>query len=158
MIFLGWIVIACTVCTVSRLVLVERAVWGATLDKHHVCLVFCIACICELPWDITMLMWTTIVNSLSQVADHPMSSPGLTGLVLSSRIVPYIWMTLCLLLLPWCLLLIYYGSTPHTWLDWTIQQAELFWLWWHCSRGIKAVQWIRWLLGLHLKLYRAVLK
>ena len=22
-----------------------------------------------------MLMWTTIVNSLSQVADHPMSSP-----------------------------------------------------------------------------------
>ena len=76
MIFLGWIVIACTaVCTVSQLVLVERAVWGATLDKHHACLVFCIACICELPWDITMLMWTIIVNSLSKVADHPMSSP-----------------------------------------------------------------------------------
>ena len=46
------------------------------VDKHHhVCLVFCIACICELPQDITMFMWTTIVNSLSQVADHPMSSP-----------------------------------------------------------------------------------
>ena len=36
---------------------------------------FCIACICELPQGITMFMWTTIVNSLSQVADHPMSSP-----------------------------------------------------------------------------------
>ena len=45
------------------------------VDKHHVCLVFCIACIRELPWDITMLMLTTIVNSLSQVADRPMSSP-----------------------------------------------------------------------------------
>ena len=30
------------------------------VDKHHVCLVFCIACICELPQDITMFMWTTI--------------------------------------------------------------------------------------------------
>ena len=25
--------------------------------------------------DITMFMWTTTVHSLSQVADHPMSSP-----------------------------------------------------------------------------------
>ena len=31
--------------------------------------------VCELPQDITMFMWTTIVQSLSQVADHPMSSP-----------------------------------------------------------------------------------
>ena len=45
------------------------------VDKHHVCLVFCIPCICELPQDITMFMWTTIAHSLSQVADHPMSSP-----------------------------------------------------------------------------------
>ena len=45
------------------------------VDKHNVCLVFCIACICELPQDITMFMWTTIVHSLSQVTDHPMSSP-----------------------------------------------------------------------------------
>ena len=44
------------------------------VDKHNVCLVFCIACICELLQDITMFMWT-ILYSLSQVADHPMSSP-----------------------------------------------------------------------------------
>ena len=37
------------------------------VDKHHVCLVFCIACICELPQDITMFMWTTIVHSLSLI-------------------------------------------------------------------------------------------
>ena len=48
------------------------------VDKHHVCLVFCIACICELPQDITMFMWTAIVNSLSQVADHP-NTPFLSG-------------------------------------------------------------------------------
>ena len=45
------------------------------VDKHHICLVFCITCICELPQDITMFMWTTIVHSLSQVADRLMSSP-----------------------------------------------------------------------------------
>ena len=45
------------------------------VDKHNVCVVFCIACVRELPQDITIFMWTTIVNSLSQVADHPMSSP-----------------------------------------------------------------------------------
>ena len=46
------------------------------VDKHHhACVVFCIARICELPQDITMFMWTTIVNSPSQVADHPKSSP-----------------------------------------------------------------------------------
>ena len=50
-----------------------RGTYG--VDKHHVCLVFCIACICKLPQDMTMFMWTTIVHSLSQVADHPMSSP-----------------------------------------------------------------------------------
>ena len=49
-----------------------RGMYG--VDKHHVYLVFCIACICELPQDITKLMWTAIVHSLSQVADHPMSS------------------------------------------------------------------------------------
>ena len=46
------------------------------VDKHHdVCLMFCISCICELPQDITMFLWTTIVHSTSQVTDHPMSSP-----------------------------------------------------------------------------------
>ena len=46
------------------------------VHKHHdVCLMFCISCICELPQDITMFMWTTIVHSKPQVADHPMSSP-----------------------------------------------------------------------------------
>ena len=46
------------------------------VDKHHhVCLECRISCICELPQDITMFMWTTIVNSPSQVADHPKSSP-----------------------------------------------------------------------------------
>ena len=44
--------------------------------KHNVFLVFRIACICELPQDITMFMWTTIANFLSQVADRPMSSPS----------------------------------------------------------------------------------
>ena len=38
------------------------------------CLLGVLHCMCELPQDITMFMWT-IVNSLSQVADHPMSSP-----------------------------------------------------------------------------------
>ena len=48
------------------------------VDKHHhVCLVFCVPCICELPQGITMfiLVWTSIVHSLLQVADYPMSSP-----------------------------------------------------------------------------------
>ena len=158
MIFLGWIVIACTVCTVSRLVLVERAVWGATLDKHHVCLVFCIACICELPWDITMLMWTTIVNSLSKVADHPMSSPcwvDRVGPVLAYRtmhlnnVVP--------------------ASSPMIHLDvkW-LYSTHLVWVDDPASRvflaiaakqwGKQAVQWIRWLPCLHLRHYRAVPK
>ena len=43
------------------------------VDKHHhVCLVLCIGCICELPQDIT---YVYVDYSLSQVADHPMSSP-----------------------------------------------------------------------------------
>ena len=49
------------------------------VDKHHVSLVFCIVCICELPQDIAMFMWTTVVHSLSQVADHLMSSPCWVG-------------------------------------------------------------------------------
>ena len=45
------------------------------VDKHHhVCLVFCMSCICELPQDITVYL-DYYRNSLSQVADHPMSSP-----------------------------------------------------------------------------------
>ena len=46
------------------------------VDKHHhVCLAFCIGCMCDLPQAITAFMWTTIVNFLSQGADHPMSTP-----------------------------------------------------------------------------------
>ena len=55
-------------------VLYLRGKYG--VDNYHVCLVFCIACICELPQDMTMFMWTTIAHSLSQVADRPMSSPS----------------------------------------------------------------------------------
>ena len=55
------------------------------VDKHHVSLVFCIVCICELPQDIAMFMWTTVVHSLSQVADHLMSSPCWVDRVLAYR-------------------------------------------------------------------------
>ena len=48
-------------------------------------MVFCIACICELPQDTTMFMWTAIVHSLSQVADHPMPSPCWVDRVLAYR-------------------------------------------------------------------------
>ena len=52
-----------------------------------------------------MLMWTSIVNSLSQVADHPMSSPcWVDRLVLSSRIVP-------------CIFNVVPGSSPMIYLD-----------------------------------------
>ena len=48
---------------------------GFEMKHHHVCLAFCIGCICDLPQAITVFVWTTIVNFLSQGADHPMSSP-----------------------------------------------------------------------------------
>ena len=46
----------------------------------------------------------------------------------------------------------------HTWFEWTIQQAEFFWLQQHSGRGKHAVRWIRRPPDLHLKHYRAVLK
>ena len=77
------------------------------VDKDHVCLVFCIACICELPQDIICLcrlpQWTPCHRS--QTIRCPVHV-GLTGLVLSSRIVPCIWTTLRLLLLLWYIFLI----------------------------------------------------
>ena len=84
-----------------------RDTYGA--EKYHdVCLVFFMACIFELQQDITMFMWTNIVNSLSQVADHPMSSPccvDRAGHVLSYRIMQ---------------------SNNVALACWTIQQAEFF--------------------------------
>ena len=79
------------------------------VDKYHVCLVFCIiTCICKLPWDITMFMWTTRYNSKLPVTGcRPSDVQSMLGW--QGWFCPHvscIWTTLCLLLLLWYLFLI----------------------------------------------------
>ena len=78
-----------------------------------------------------MFMWTTIANSLSQVADHPMSSscwvdragPVLAQSTMHSNDVASASSPVISL---FDILQSNMVVTPHTWFEWTIQQSELF--------------------------------
>ena len=110
----------------------------------------------KLPRNITTLMWTTTVYSLSHVVDHPMSSPccvDKAGPVLAYRIM-YL-NDVVPASSPMISLDIKY-STHLVWVDdpasrVLLARAAQQW-------GKQAAQWIRWLPCLHLRHYRAVLR
>ena len=99
------------------------------VDKHRVCLVFCIACICATVRH--HYVYVDYYSKLPVTGCRPSDVQSMLGWQGWScpRVSYHAFERRCACFsydISWYNIL--RNSTPHTWFEWTIQQAEYFWL------------------------------